>query len=156
MYKLACIMLLFVIGCSGNSGPKFEKDNSSLLKGTTTVNGDLIIYEWTNDAGHRHQAISEGYAIMVFYDAFTEGSVPRYELASHKDKRILSTENLDEFKAAISKIAPGSKIIYYNKCGGGFHHAMDPSIIDQIVSHCKANGLDPMDENDFHIICTCP
>lgn len=70
--------------------------------------------------------------MMIFYDAFTENSVPRYELYVYKDKEIIKTTSLAEFKEKLTLIPAGEKLHYNNTCGGGTHHGLDQSVLENL------------------------
>ncbi len=132
---LAVLMLLPILslGCSSTS--------SGNLKGTTTADGHLIFYEWTAEAEKRHAVLRDGYGMMIFYDAFTENSVPRYELYVYKDKEIIKTTSLAEFKEQLALIPAGEKLHYYNTCAGGTHHGLDRSVLESIKIFCRDKGI---------------
>ena len=148
---LTVLMLLpiFSLGCS--------RASSGNLKGTTTTDGHLIFYEWTAGEETRNAVLRDGHGMMIFYEAFTDNSVPRFELYVFQEKKIIETTNLSEFKEKLALIPAGEKLYYFNTCAGGTHHGLDRSVLESIKVFCKDKGIVFQEGDDKMFgICTCP
>lgn len=151
------LLSLIIIGCS-NKPTKIPESRN--LKGTITSEGHLIFFEWTTYEGgkfHHHAALRDNYGMMIFYDAYVDNPIPRFELYSYDDKSIYNTVSLEEFKEALSLIPSGKKLYYYNTCAGGTHHGLDPNLLNGIKTFCKDNNIIFQNGDDkLFFICTCP
>ena len=122
----------------------------------TTEDGNIIVYEWTAYEGKRHAVLKSGYGLMIFYNVFEKNPVIRFDLFVHETKRLIRTTGLNHFRRELSKITPGATLHYYNTCGPGTHHAMDPSVIEEIRVSCQEKGIAFQEGDDeLLMICTC-
>lgn len=158
--KLVNILAGLIVAVSGCENIPPEKVSNKSLKGTVTPEGHLIFFEWTTcEGGKRHHfaALRDDYGMMIFYNAFAENPLARYELYSYKNKSIYKTHNLEEFKEALNHIPSGKRLHYYDTCAGGTHHGLEPNQITDIEALCKnKNVVFQNGDDEIYTICTCP
>lgn len=148
MRIVVLFLVLFLVGCSGGS--------SGGLKGTVTAEDGFVFYEWDAGGEVRHVVLRDGYGMMIFYDAYAEDPVCRYELYAYDDKEIFATRSLADFKERLGRIGTGQKLYYYNTCAGGTHHALDRGVLDNIKAFCADKGITFQEGDDkLFVICTC-
>ena len=139
---------VFGVGCSG---PRRE-----VVVGKMSAGGGLIFFEWDAGGQKRQAVLKKGYGMMIFYDVFQKDAEPRFELYVHEDRQIIRTKSLSQFKKELARIPPGQRLHYYNTCGGGTHHALDPRFLDEIKTYCRRKGIVfQQGDDELYGICTC-
>ncbi len=162
-FRIVISLLLFVLlaGCSDEDGEK--TDNAANVfprKGSVTADGGLVVFDWLPGEGvkgRRSVVLRDGYGMMMFYNAYAENSVVRYELYTYKTKEVFKTTSPAEFKEKLADIGKGQKLHYYNTCAGGTHHALDLSVLEGIKSFCKDRGVVfQKGDDEVIVVCMCP
>jgi len=118
--------------------------------------GQLVFSKCFGPSENRQTVLDDGYAMMIFYDVSVARSLPSFELYMSKDKKIVKTSTLAEFKKKLSLIPASAKLHYYNTCAGGTHHGLNPSVLENIKAFCKDKGIVFQSGGDnLFSICTC-
>jgi hypothetical protein len=124
----------------------------------TTSDQRVILYEWL-PGGHgeaRNAVLGGDYGLMVFYDAFSEAPRPRFCLYVNETASVVQTASVEQFKKELGRIPAGQTLHYYNTCGGGTHHGLNPAVLEDLQEHCAMKDVTfQKGDAELFTICVC-
>ena len=153
-----CIFVTLLVfatsGCSQSRTAKTMTPEPSVRQGERDANGKLVMHVFEVRGRRVPVPLYTDHGFMLFNVGTLARPVPRFELASASDSRVMVFSTLQEFTNTLARLPSPSTLHHYDKCSAPTSYGLDTNILHTIERFCASRRI-TVTEAPF-VTCTCP